>query len=74
MQTTSMFIPITFGANLMSCLQDNPNLKGHKRSLVSNFSYFCYGSAAILYYTSDVIMKFGRSFLASTDFSSVSLR
>ena len=35
-------------------------LKGHKRSLVRNFSYFCYGSAAILYYTSDVLMKFGR--------------
>ena len=36
-------------------LQSGRLLKGHKRSLVSNFSYFCYGSAAILYYTCDVL-------------------
>ena len=37
------------------------SLKGHKRSLVSNFSYICYGSAVSLYNcTSGVLMNFGR--------------
>jgi len=36
------------------------SLEGHKRSLVSTFSYFCCGSVVSFYCTSDVLVHFGR--------------